>query len=477
MQKREEATKKAALSSGTTSTTQVKGGRQPERAAFPPDSNEQPIEKVRKGIQGLQLKKPAAEPPREKKDEKQDPASGPGKHPPPVAGEGKGQRKDDGDPDKLQNVTSFDDLGLSLELLRGIYAYGFERPSAIQQKAILPIMSGRDTIAQAQSGTGKTATFSIGLLHRVDTTQRKMQALVLAPTRELAAQSERVVKALGGYLDAYTHLCVGGTRVMDDKAALRGCHIAVGTPGRVFDLIRRGMLSVQDLQLLVMDEADEMLSRGFREQVQDIFQTLPESVQVVLVSATLPPEVLEVADQFMRDPVRILVKQEMVTLEGIKQFYVHVGQQQYKFPTVCDLYETLTIAQSVIFCNTRRTVDWLTDQMEQRDFTVSALHGDMDSSERSLIMQEFRSGKARVLITTDILARGIDVHSVSLVLNYDLPAIREQYVHRIGRGGRYGRKGVAINLVVDGDDRAIRELETFYDTQIKEMPQDIAHLM
>jgi translation initiation factor 4A len=245
----------------------------------------------------------------------------------------------------------------------------------------------------------------------------------------------------------------------------------------VFDLIRRGILRVESLKLLVLDEADEMLSRGFRDQVQDIFQTLPPQVQVVLVSATLPPEVMEVSDSFMREPVKILVKQEEVTLEGIKQFYIHVGQQRHKFDTLCDLYETITICQAVIFCSTRRTVDWLTDRLTQRDFTVSSMHGDMDHAERALVLKEFRAGRARVLITTDILARGIDVHSVSLVINYDLPAIREQYVHRIGRGGRFGRKGVAINLVVDGDDRAIRELEQFYDTEIKEMPMDIANLL
>lgn len=256
-----------------------------------------------------------------------------------------------------------------------------------------------------------------------------------------------------------------------------GCQVVVGTPGRVFDLIGRNMLRVDKLHMLILDEADEMLSRGFREQVEDIFSTLPSTIQVVLVSATLPPEVIEVSETFMREPVSILVKQEEVTLEGIKQFYIMVGQNRYKFDTLCDLYETMTITQAVIFCATRRTVDWLTDQLTQKDFTVSALHGDMDHRERALVMKEFRAGRARVLITTDILARGIDVASVSLVINYDLPAVREQYVHRIGRGGRFGRKGVAINFVCDGDDRAIRELESFYDTQIKEMPMNVADLL
>jgi translation initiation factor 4A len=246
----------------------------------------------------------------------------------------------------------------------------------------------------------------------------------------------------------------------------------------VADLIRRKILRVGELKLLILDEADEMLSRGFRDQIYEIFQLTPSAtMQVCLVSATLPPEVLQLSTHFMREPVRILVKQEEVTLEGIKQFYVHVGQPRYKFDTLCDLYETLTVAQAIIFCNSRRNVDWVSDQLDQRDFVVSSLHGDMDHKERSLVMQEFRAGRSRVLVATDILARGIDVHSVSLVVNYDLPIIREQYVHRIGRGGRFGRKGVAINFVCDGDDAAIRDLEKFYDTQINELPMAVADLL
>jgi translation initiation factor 4A len=379
---------------------------------------------------------------------------------------------------EFQTVTDFDDMNLKDELLRGIYSYGFEKPSAIQSKAILPIISGRDTIAQAQSGTGKTATFSIGILQRIDVGVPAIQAMVLAPTRELAAQSERVLKALGDFLGVRSHCCIGGTNIQEDRLKCRDCHVAVGTPGRIFDLIQRKILRVHDLSLLVLDEADEMLSRGFRDQIYDIFQVVPSaSMQVCLVSATLPPDVLEVSKRFMQNPIRILVKQEEVTLEGIKQFYVHVGHPRYKFETLCDLYETLTVAQTIIFCNTRRTVDQLSDMLDQKDFMVSSIHGDMDHKERSLVMQEFRAGRTRVLVATDILARGIDCHSVSLVINYDLPLVREQYVHRIGRGGRFGRKGLAINFVCDGDDAAIRELEKFYDTQINELPMSVAQLL
>lgn len=375
-------------------------------------------------------------------------------------------------------VDNFDDMNLKEALLRGIYAYGFERPSAIQQRAILPCIEGRDVIAQAQSGTGKTATFSIAILQTIDTNLRECQALVLAPTRELASQIQKVVVALGDYMNAQSHACIGGTNVREDVRNLeQGVHVVVGTPGRVQDMITRKVLRTNDIKLFVLDEADEMLSRGFKDQIQDVFRKLPSDVQVILLSATMPNEVLEVSKYFMRDPVKILVKKEELTLEGIKQFYVNVKQEQWKLGTLCDLYDTLSITQAVIFCNTRRKVDQLTEDMARQNFTVSAMHGDMDQRERDLIMKQFRSGSSRVLITTDLLARGIDVQQVSLVINYDLPSIRENYIHRIGRGGRFGRKGVAINFITDNDRRALSELEKHYNTTIEEMPANVADLI
>jgi len=375
-------------------------------------------------------------------------------------------------------VTSFDDMNLRDDLLRGIYAYGFEKPSAIQQRGIMPILAGHDTIAQAQSGTGKTATFSISVLQSINLSQKATQALILAPTRELAQQIQKVVRALGDFLNVSSHACIGGTLVRDDINTLRhGVQIVVGTPGRVFDMVNRQIMLLDCVKLFVLDEADEMLSRGFKDQIYDIFQHLPPKVQVCLFSATMPPEILDISNKFMRDPVRILVKKDELTLEGIKQFYVAVDKEEWKFETLCDLYETLTITQAIIYCNTRRKVDWLTDKMGQRDFTVSSMHGDMTGQERELIMKEFRSGSSRVLITTDLLARGIDVQQVSLVINYDLPANRENYIHRIGRSGRFGRKGVAINFVTVDDTRAMRELEVHYNTQIEEMPMNVADLI
>jgi translation initiation factor 4A len=377
-----------------------------------------------------------------------------------------------------QVVKSFDDMTLKDDLLRGIYAYGFEKPSSIQQRGIMPILAGHDTIAQAQSGTGKTATFSISVLQKIDTSMKRTQALLLAPTRELAQQIQKVVRALGDFTDITSHACVGGTRVGDDIKILRaGVQVVVGTPGRVYDMITRGVMNLKSVKMFVLDEADQMLDRGFKEQIYDVFQHLPHTVQVCLFSATMPEEILDISKRFMRDPVRILVKKEEVTLEGIKQFYVSVEREDWKFDTLCDLYETLTITQAIIYCGTKRKVNWLTDKMIQKDFTVSSMHGDMLQNERELIMKEFRSGSSRVLITTDLLARGIDVQQVSLVINYDLPGNRENYIHRIGRSGRFGRKGVAINFVTTDDVRLLRELEAFYNTTIEEMPMDVADLI
>lgn len=233
----------------------------------------------------------------------------------------------------------------------------FEKPSAIQQRAILPIIQGRDVIAQAQSGTGKTATFSISILQSIDVTVRETQALVLSPTRELATQIQAVVLALGDYMNVQCHACIGGTSIGEDIRKLEyGQHVVSGTPGRVFDMIRRRSLRTRNIKMLVLDEADELLNKGFKDQIYDVYRYLPPATQVVLLSATLPNDVLEMTTKFMTDPIRILVKRDELTLEGIKQFFVAVEKEDWKFDTLCDLYDTLTITQAVIFCNTRRKV-------------------------------------------------------------------------------------------------------------------------
>lgn len=380
--------------------------------------------------------------------------------------------------DDVEVHSSFETMRLKEDLLRGIYAYGFERPSAIQQRAIVPIVQGRDVIAQSQSGTGKTAVFSIGALQCLDTSSNETQVLCLSPTRELAEQTQKVVLSLGDFMNVQCHACIGGKSIGEDIRRLDyGVQVVSGTPGRVFDMIQRKNLRTRNIKMLVIDEADEMLNKGFKEQIYDIYRYLPPSTQVVLVSATLPQEVLDMTKKFMNEPIKILVKRDELTLEGIKQFFVAVEREEWKFDTLCDLYDTLTITQAVIFCNTKKKVDWLAQKMRDNNFTVSAMHGEMPQRERDAIMEEFRSGGSRVLIATDVWGRGLDVQQVSLVINYDLPNNRELYIHRIGRSGRFGRKGVAINFVKEDDVRILRDIEQYYSTQIDEMPMNVADLI
>lgn len=268
-------------------------------------------------------------------------------------------------------IESFDAMGLKEEILRGVFAYGFDRPSAVQQRAIKPILSGRDIIIQSQSGTGKTCVFCIGALEAADPTLRETQVLLLSPTRELAEQSQKVCLALGDYLNVQIHCCIGGKKLSDDiKACESGVQIISGTPGRVSHMINQRHLNTRHIKQLILDEADEMLNRGFKEQVYSIYRYLPPSTQVVVVSATLPHEILEMTSKFMNNPLRVLVKRDELTLEGIKQFFVSIEKEQWKYDTLCDLYESLIITQAVVFCNTKAKVDWLAKRMEDNNFTV-----------------------------------------------------------------------------------------------------------
>mmetsp|Transcript_83126 Transcript_83126/g.201479 ORF Transcript_83126/g.201479 Transcript_83126/m.201479 type:complete len:581 (-) Transcript_83126:57-1799(-) len=388
-------------------------------------------------------------------------------------GDGSGAEVGEFTPNVTEAVESFDDMGLRDDVLRGIFALGFERPSPIQGKAVLPLLKGRDTIAQAQSGTGKTGAFSIAALQLLDPSVRATQVLIVSPTRELARQSHSVLSSMGEYVKGLTvQLLVGGGRVGADRRALRdGAHVVIATPGRLLHMLRDGALQVRDVRLVVLDEADEMLDEGFRDDMHDMMRSLPRDVQVALFSATLPTETMEVARLFMRDPAVVLVKAEQLTLDGIRQFYVGLDNPSWKLDVLLELFEALSVCQSIIFANTRREVDFLAEELGRRDFTCGRIHGDMEPEERTLVMKEFRSGTTRVLIASDVLARGIDVQSVSLVVNYALPPKRENYIHRIGRSGRWGRKGLAINLLLPRDVRYMRDIERFYATEVKELPQ------
>jgi len=379
----------------------------------------------------------------------------------------------------LKAYESFDEMGLPEMILRGVYSNGFERPSAIQQKAIVPIKEGRDILAQAQSGTGKTGTFSIGSLCRIDPAIKKTQVLVLVPTRELAQQIESVVKTLGSFLGITTYSVTGGTPMREDLKALdKGVHFVVGTPGRIYDLMSRKALGREHIRVLIMDEADQMLEDRFKEQIMCILQLgFPSDTQTCLFSATMPIDVVEFAGKLLRNPVRILVPPEAVTLDGIKQFHVKLDREEYKYDVLCDLYQHLNINQALIYVNKRPRVEWLAEKMNAQGFPLSFIHGEMDVEERRKRMADFRKGTVRIMISTDLLARGIDVQQVSLVINYELPTQRENYIHRIGRSGRFGRKGCAINLLCPEETRLMDDIEAHYGTKVEQLPNDLAALL
>ena len=365
----------------------------------------------------------------------------------------------------------------NMHVLRGIYSYGFENPSPIQQKAIPPMVARRDMIAQAQSGTGKTGAFTVGTLNIIDTSKKQTQAIIMAPTRELAMQISCVFNDLGSYLKDYkVQLLVGGNSVDEDIKKLKDKdgppHVIVGTPGRIHDMIRRNHVNVKNVKVLTLDEADEMLSTGFKDQVYNIFQYMPKDIQLCLYSATVPGEIAELSKKFMRDPVKILVKSEMLTLEGISQFHINMEDDQGKYLTLKDLYESLSVSQCIIYCNSVKRVQDLHNALLEDGFPVTAIHSSMDKQARTESYKDFKSGKSRVLVSSNVTARGIDIQQVSIVINFDVPKCVHTYLHRIGRSGRWGRKGIGINFVTKRDFRYIKNIEQHYNTQIKEFPSN-----
>lgn len=375
----------------------------------------------------------------------------------------------------IQIFNSWDDLDLNPDLLRGIYGYGFEKPSPIQSKAIHPIKEGRDIIAQAQSGTGKTATFTIGALSLIDIKENSNQVLILAPTHELAQQITSVIHSISSMMAGIRiKTVIGGSSIDEDANQMRENHphIIVGCPGRVYDMIRRRHINANKLKLVILDEADEMLSSGFKEQVYNVFKYLNKDVQIALFSATLPDNIFHITNKFMRNPVKICVKAESLTLEGIKQFYVAVDDDRAKYLTLKDLYQHISVAQCIIYANSVKRVIDLYEAMKEDGFPVCCLHSNMDKSERENAFKDFRNGTARVLISSNVTSRGIDIQQVSVVINFDLPRDIHNYLHRIGRSGRWGRKGTGINFITRRDIGKMKEIESYYATQIQELPGD-----
>ena len=376
-------------------------------------------------------------------------------------------------------IQSWDELEIDSNLLRGIFAYGFEKPSPIQQKAIKPIILGMDVIAQAQSGTGKTATFTIGALANLDITSASTQILVLSPTKELTIQTAKVFESLGNMLEGLKIQSVYGGSIIEEGSSFSNKnipHVICGCPGRVYDMMRRDKISSKKIKLIILDEADEMLSSGFKDQVYNIFQYLNSDIQVVLVSATLPDSIHSIINKIMRNPVKISVKREMLTLEGIKQYYIAIEDDRQKYTTLKDLFSYLSIAQCIIYCNSIKRVQDLYEAMKEDEFPVCRIHSGMDRIERENAFNDFRVGKSRVLISSNVTARGIDIQQVNIVINFDLPKCVNTYLHRIGRSGRWGRKGVGINFITRRDVSKMKEIENHYCTQIVEMPSELGFL-
>lgn len=380
-----------------------------------------------------------------------------------------------------EELISFEDLNLNENLLKGIYSYGFEKPSKIQEKGIKAILTGKDCIIQAQSGTGKTATYLLSGLNLIDVKQKHCQVLIVSPTRELGNQIYSVLNNLSKYTNINMASCIGGSSIKKGISQIKkGAQVIVGTAGRIYHMIEEKILSLDNLKLLILDEADDILLMGFKEKIYQIFKELPEEVQICLLSATIPRDLLNVTKNFMRDPIKILLKKDNLTVDAIKQFFINTEIEDYKFDALLDLYSVINASQAIIYCNTIRKVDWLAKNLQEKDFPISHVHGKMTQEERDNIVEDFRSGKTRLLLTTDLLARGIDIQQVSLVINYDLPANKDNYVHRIGRSGRWGRKGVAINLVKMNDEGEIRNfhgLKRYFNTEIEEMPEDISKFL
>lgn len=373
-------------------------------------------------------------------------------------------------------INNWDDLDINPLLLRGIYSYGFEVPSIIQQQAIKPLTMGKDIIVQAQSGTGKTATFTIGSLANVDILDNNTQVLVLSPTKELTIQTANVFTMLGSMMEGLrVQALYGGSPIEEGNffSDKKTPHVICGCPGRVYDMMRRRRISTKKIKIVILDEADEMLSSGFKEQVYNIFQYVNSNIQVALVSATLPDSINYIIEKIMRNPIRISVKREMLTLEGIAQYYIAVEDDRQKYATLKDLYSYISISSSIIYCNSVKRVQDLYEAMKEDEFSVCRIHSGMDKKDRATAFEDFRVGRTRVLISSNVTARGIDIQQVSVVVNFDIPKCVNTYLHRIGRSGRWGRKGIGINMITRRDVAKLKEIEQHYETQITEMPSNL----
>jgi superfamily II DNA/RNA helicase len=373
----------------------------------------------------------------------------------------------------------FNDLNLKEDLLKGVYLYGFTKPSKIQINGIQNISSGKDCMLQSQSGTGKTATYLLGVLNRIDNKENKdnkCQGIIITPTHELADQVYNVAIELSKFLEINIVKCIGGTDLNDNRDKIKTAHLIIGTTGRISHMIKEKRINLFSIKFIVLDEADELLADGFNEKLKFIFDKCSDGIQCCMISATFPQNIFNISKTIMDNPIKILLKNSEVQVDLISQFYVNVEKEDFKFDTLLDLYSLVSTSQAIIFCNSIEKVDWLKENLEKNNFVITCLHGKMNQKERELIINEFRDGKTRILLTTDLLSRGIDIQLVNLVINYDLPINKEIYIHRIGRCGRFNKKGVAITMVKMEDPYDIKlfnKLKHHYKLNIQELPDNI----
>ncbi len=371
--------------------------------------------------------------------------------------------------------SDFENLNLKENLIKGVYIYGFKKPSKIQVKGIQAITTGKDCILQSQSGTGKTATYLLGIMNRLDDDD-KCQCIIITPTRELAIQVHKVATEISKFSNFKIELCTGGTSINKNRSNLKTTNIVIGTIGRINHMIQENRINLYNIKLVALDEADDILNDGISKELNNIFNKVPEGTQYCLISATLSNYVFDLEKKIMHDPLKILLKKSEIPVDLIKQFYIDTELEELKFEVLLDLYNLISTSQAIIFCNKISKVEWLTKNLEEKNFSITSIHGKMTSQQRTNVVKEFRNGKTRILITTDLLARGIDIPQVNLVINYDLPPNKETYIHRIGRCGRFGKKGIAIALVKMQDQfdiKSLSRMKNFYNMNIEELPEDI----
>ena len=375
---------------------------------------------------------------------------------------------------------NFDSLNLNENLLKGVYLHGFTQPSSIQIKGINSINTGKDCILQSQSGTGKTATYLLGVMNRIDPSEKTCQSIIITPTRELADQVYNVALVLSKYTDYKVVKCIGGTDISESQNDLKTATIIIGTLGRLYHMISTKKINIHKLKMIVLDEADDLLYDGIPEKIEEIFEKSPIGVQVLLISATMCTNVFNFSKKLMHDPIKILLKNNEIIVDLISQFYVDIETEEYKFDTLLDLYNLISTSQVIIFCNTIRKVEWLEQNLKENNFPITVINSNMTQQQRDEVVKEFREGKTRLLLTTDLLSRGIDIPQVNMVVNYDLPANKETYVHRIGRCGRFDKKGISITMIKSSDPydiKTLNRMKYYYKMDIKQMPENISSFL